>query len=57
MDQSERRLFLLKSLESIAFCCISTGVFCFPNGDAAEIAAQSVCIDDDIGRAISSLLQ
>jgi O-acetyl-ADP-ribose deacetylase (regulator of RNase III) len=57
MDQSERRLFLLKSLESIAFCCISTGVFCFPNEDAAEIAAQSVCIDDDIGRVISSLLQ
>ena len=57
MDQSERRLFLLKSLESIAFCCISTGVFCFPNEDAAEIAAQSVCIDDDIGRGISSLLQ
>ena len=57
MDQSERRLFLLKSLESIAFCCISTGVFCFPNEDAAEIAVQSVCIDDDIGRVISSLLQ
>ena len=42
MDQSERRLFLLKSLESIAFCCISTGVFCFPNEDAAEIAVQIV---------------
>ena len=42
MDQSERRLFLLKSLESIAFCCISTGVFCFPNEDAAEIAVQTV---------------
>lgn len=29
-------------LESIAFCCISTGVFCFPNEDAAEIAVQIV---------------
>lgn len=57
MDQSERRLFLLKSLESIAFCCISTGVFCFPNEDAAEIAAQSVCIDGDIGTVLFSLLQ
>ena len=29
-------------LESIAFCCISTGAFCFPNEDAAEIAVQTV---------------
>lgn len=29
-------------LESIAFCCISTGVFCFPNELAAEIAVQTV---------------
>ena len=29
-------------LESVAFCCISTGVFCFPNHRAAEIAAQTV---------------
>ena len=29
-------------LESIAFCCISTGVFCFPNERAAEIAVQTV---------------
>ncbi|MCM1560170.1 MAG: protein-ADP-ribose hydrolase [Butyrivibrio sp.] len=27
---------------SIAFCCISTGVFCFPNQKAAEIAVQTV---------------
>ncbi len=27
---------------SIAFCCISTGVFCFPNKIAAEIAVQTV---------------
>jgi O-acetyl-ADP-ribose deacetylase (regulator of RNase III) len=29
-------------LESIAFCCISTGVFCFPNKRAAEIAVETV---------------
>lgn len=28
--------------ESIAFCCISTGVFMFPNRRAAEIAAETV---------------
>lgn len=30
-------------LESIAFCCISTGVFMFPNERAAEIAVRTVC--------------
>lgn len=30
------------SLESIAFCCISTGVFHFPNREAAEIAVSAV---------------
>ena len=29
-------------VESIAFCCISTGVFCFPNEKAAEIALHTV---------------
>jgi O-acetyl-ADP-ribose deacetylase (regulator of RNase III) len=29
-------------LESIAFCCISTGVFGFPNEPAAEIAIKTV---------------
>ena len=29
-------------LESIAFCCISTGVFMFPNGEAAKIAVDTV---------------
>ena len=29
-------------LESVAFCCISTGEFCFPNEAAAEIAVQTV---------------
>lgn len=28
--------------KSIAFCCISTGVFGFPQGDAAEIAVKTV---------------
>ena len=32
----------LYKLESIAFCCISTGVFRFPNQLAAEIALQTV---------------
>ena len=30
------------NLESIAFCCISTGVFMFPNQRAAEIAVKTV---------------
>ena len=29
-------------LRSVAFCCISTGVFGFPQGRAAEIAVQTV---------------
>lgn len=29
-------------VESIAFCCISTGVFMFPNQRAAEIAVETV---------------
>ncbi len=29
-------------LESLAFCCISTGEFCFPNERAAQIAVQTV---------------
>jgi len=31
-----------KNISSIAFCCISTGVFCFPNDMAAETAIQAV---------------
>lgn len=36
-------------LKSVAFCCISTGVFCFPNRRAAEIAVQTVTewLDED----------
>lgn len=29
-------------IHSIAFCCISTGIFMFPNEEAAEIAVQTV---------------
>lgn len=29
-------------IKSVAFCCISTGVFRFPNGRAAEIAVEAV---------------
>ena len=29
-------------VESIAFCCISTGIFCFPQQRAAEIAVSNV---------------
>ena len=31
-----------KDLKSVAFCCISTGVFHFPNKRAAEIAVSTV---------------
>ena len=32
----------LNNLKSVAFCCISTGVFHFPNARAAEIAVRTV---------------
>lgn len=31
-----------RQVRNVAFCCISTGVFCFPNELAAEIAVQTV---------------
>ena len=31
-----------KGLKSVAFCCISTGVFHFPNDEAAQIAVEAV---------------
>lgn len=35
-------LAVKNGVHSIAFCCISTGVFCFPQDRAAEIAVQTV---------------
>ncbi len=35
-------LALSNGLKSIAFCCISTGVFMFPNNEAAHIALKTV---------------
>lgn len=32
-----------KNVRSIAFCCISTGVFHYPNDEAAYIAVKTVC--------------
>lgn len=47
-------------VRSIAFCCISTGVFCFPNGRAAEIAVRTVwkCLgDSDIQKVVFNVFQ
>ena len=40
-----------EGLKSIAFCCISTGEFSFPNRRAAEIAVETVkkCLDEGTG--------
>lgn len=35
-------LAISNNLKSIAFCCISTGEFCFPNDKASEIAVNTV---------------
>ncbi len=35
-------LAVKNDVNSIAFCCISTGVFCFPQKEAAEIAVKTV---------------
>lgn len=40
--QSCLQLAAENHLESVAFCCISTGEFHFPNQEAAEIAVQTV---------------
>lgn len=40
--QSCLELAVLNGIKSIAFCCISTGVFGFPQDKAAEIAVQTV---------------
>lgn len=40
--QSCLELAVQNGVRSIAFCCISTGVFCFPREKAAEIAVNTV---------------
>ena len=35
-------LAVLNGIKSLAFCCISTGVFGFPQDKAAEISVQTV---------------
>ncbi|RGY97965.1 protein-ADP-ribose hydrolase [Clostridium sp. AM58-1XD] len=40
--QSCLELAVRNGISSIAFCCISTGVFCFPQDKAAEIAVETV---------------
>lgn len=40
--QSCLKLAIEKNLKSIAFCCISTGEYCFPNQPAGEIAVNTV---------------
>jgi len=39
------RLAAEHNLESIAFCCISTGEFHFPNEIAAQIAVETVKVE------------
>lgn len=47
-------------IRSIAFCCISTGVFCFPNERTAEIAVRTVrkCLEgSDIQKVVFNVFQ
>ena len=48
-------------IKSIAFCCISTGEFHFPNDKAAKIAVDTVCefLDDneDIEKVIFNVFK
>ena len=49
-------------LKTVAFCCISTGVFHFPNDRAAEIAVRTVTDwldshDGQIGRVIFNVFK
>jgi len=41
------RLAIENGCRSIAFCCISTGEFCFPNRRAAEIAVETIRQSDN----------
>ena len=42
VEDSLTGAFTAYDMESIAFCCISTGVFHFPNEQAAKIAIETV---------------
>ena len=47
MNRGKRTCFnevksLFNEVKSLAFCCISTGVFMFPNERAAEIAVDTI---------------
>lgn len=49
-------------LKTVAFCCISTGVFCFPNQRAAELAVKTVekwleCNPDKMERVIFNVFK
>lgn len=48
-------------IKSVAFCCISTGEFHFPNGKAAEIAVETVIdflkTNDTMERIIFNVFQ
>lgn len=50
-----------KGLKSVAFCCISTGEFHFPNREAAKIAVETVKEflqkDSRIGRVIFNVFK
>ena len=47
-----------EKLRSIAFCCISTGVFHFPNELAAQIAVRTVCtwLDEHPGSTVRTVV-
>ena len=55
-------LCLENGIRSVAFCCISTGVFRFPNRRAAEIAVKTVTdwlsiYPDDMERVIFNVFK
>ena len=51
--QSCLELAVENGCRSVAFCCISTGVFHFPNDKAAEIAVRTVTSFLDTRKAVS----
>jgi O-acetyl-ADP-ribose deacetylase (regulator of RNase III) len=60
--QSIMECCLENKIRSVAFCCISTGVFHFPNEEAARIAVDTVCsfldtYDDSFDRVIFNVFK